>query len=302
MKTGKASLWQQIKRNRDMYIMLAPFAILFFIFTVLSVVAAIALSFTNFNMVEPPKFIGWNNYIRVLLDDDVFLIAVRNTLVFAIITGPLSYFLCLFFAWMINELPHMLRTLMTFVFYVPSISGSVYVVWSYIFSGDSYGLINSTLIQLGLIDEPVLWLTDTRYILTIIIIVQLWASLGTSFLSFIAGLQGVDKALYEAGAIDGIRTRFQELWCITLPSMGPQLMFAAVMQIGAAFSVNGICTALAGFPSTDYAAHTWVTHINDHGTVRFEMGYACALATMLFIVMISTNSLIRKLLVKKTNL
>ncbi|MBQ4153559.1 MAG: sugar ABC transporter permease [Oscillospiraceae bacterium] len=302
MKTSKAGLWKEIKKNRDMYIMLAPFAILFFIFTVLAVIAAIVLGFTDFNMVETPKFVGWSNFVRIFLDDDVFLIAVRNTLIFAIITGPLSYFLCLLFAWMINELPHYLRILMTFVFYVPSISGSVYVIWSYIFSGDSYGLANSTLLRLGLINEPILWLSDTRYMLTIIIIVQLWSSLGTSFLSFIAGLQGVDRALYEAGAIDGIRTRFQELWLITLPSMGPQLMFAAVMQIGAAFSVGGICTALAGFPSTDYAAHTIITHISDHGTTRFEMGYACALATILFIAMVGTNSLIRKVLTKKTNL
>jgi len=302
MKTSKAGLWKEIKKNRDMYIMLAPFAILFFIFTVLAVIAAIVLGFTDFNMVETPKFVGWSNFVRIFLDDDVFLIAVRNTLIFAIITGPLSYFLCLLFAWMINELPHYLRILMTFVFYVPSISGSVYVIWSYIFSGDSYGLANSTLLRLGLINEPILWLSDTRYMLAIIIIVQLWSSLGTSFLSFIAGLQGVDRALYEAGAIDGIRTRFQELWLITLPSMGPQLMFAAVMQIGAAFSVGGICTALAGFPSTDYAAHTIITHISDHGTTRFEMGYACALATILFIAMVGTNSLIRKVLTKKTNL
>jgi len=302
MKTSKAGLWKEIKKNRDMYIMLAPFAILFFIFTVLAVIAAIVLGFTDFNMVETPKFVGWSNFVRIFLDDDVFLIAVRNTLIFAIITGPLSYFLCLLFAWMINELPHYLRILMTFVFYVPSISGSVYVIWSYIFSGDSYGLANSTLLRLGLINEPILWLSDTRYMLAIIIIVQLWSSLGTSFLSFIAGLQGVDRALYEAGAIDGIRTRFQELWLVTLPSMGPQLMFAAVMQIGAAFSVGGICTALAGFPSTDYAAHTIITHISDHGTTRFEMGYACALATILFIAMVGTNSLIRKVLTKKTNL
>ena len=302
MKQPKNSLRSRIWQNRDMYLMLAPFAILFFIFTVFAVVAAIALSFTNFNMVELPKFVGWTNYVRILLDDDVFLIAARNTLIFAIITGPISYFLCLFFAWLINELPKVLRTLMTFIFYVPSISGSVYVVWSYIFSGDAYGLVNSTLMQFGIINEPVLWLSDTRYMLPVIIVVQLWASLGTSFLAFIAGLQGVDSSLYEAGAIDGIRNRFQELRCITLPSMGPQLMFAAVMQIGQAFAVGGICSALAGFPSTDYAAHTIVNHIQDHGTVRFEMGYACALATILFITMVLINNLIRRVLTSKTNL
>ncbi|MBE6903065.1 MAG: sugar ABC transporter permease [Ruminococcaceae bacterium] len=302
MHYKKGELKKQIIKHRTQYLMMAPFAILFFIFTVISVVCAIVLSFTNYNMIQTPKFVGWLNYTKILLQDDVFLIAVKNTLIFAIITGPLSYFLCLFFAWLINDLPRFLRVMFTFIYYVPSISGSVYVIWQIIFSGDTYGFANSILMSLGIINEPILWLTDPQYMLTIIIIVQLWASLGTSFLSFIAGLQGVDTTLYEAGAIDGVKNRFQEFVKITLPSMGPQLMFAAVMQIGAAFSVSAICSQLAGFPSTDYAAHTIVTHIQDYGTTRFEMGTACALATILFIVMISTNNLIEKLLKKKTNL
>lgn len=291
-----------VRKNWDLYIMMLPFAVLFTIFTVFSVVTAIALGFTNFNLIETPSFVGWTNYIRMFLDDSVLLIAVRNTLVFAVITGPVSYFLCLFFAWMVNELPKALRVLMTFVFYAPSISGSVYVVWSYIFSNDVYGLMNATLLQLGIIKEPILWLSNTSYILTIIIIVQLWSSLGTSFLAFIAGFQGVDTTLYEAGAIDGIRNRFQELRYITLPAMGPQLMFAAVMQIGASFAVSSICVALAGNPSTDYAAHTIVTHITDHATTRYEMGYACALSTILFAAMVLTNRTVGNFLRKHTNI
>ena len=291
-----------IRKNLDKYLLMLPFSILFFVFTVVPVVAAIVLSFTDFDMIQSPALVGWNNYVRLFLDDDVFPIAVRNTLVFAIITGPISYFLCLFLAWLINELPAAVRTLMTFVFYAPSISGTLFTVWAYIFSGDSNGLFNSALMSLGIINEPVLWLSDTRYMLTIIIIVQLWASLGTSFLSFIAGFQGVDRSYYEAGAIDGIRNRFQELRCVTLPAMGPQLMFAAVMQIGASFGVSGICVALAGNPSTDNAAATIVTHLSDVGTVRYEMGYASAIATVLFIVMSLTNAGIKKLLTRYTDL
>lgn len=303
---GKSMNFSRIKRDfkryKTLYFMLLPFAILFFIFTVMSVVVSIGLGFTDYNMIEAPQFVGLSNYIRMLSDDDVLLIAVKNTLIFAVITGPISYFLCLIFAWMINEFPKYIRMLFTFVFYAPSISSSIYVVWTYIFSSDSYGLANATLMNLGFIKEPILWLSDTDYILPIVIIVQLWASLGTSFLSFIAGLQGVDKALYEAGAIDGVKNRFQELRYITLPSMGPQLMFAAVMQIGAAFSVSGICTALAGNPSVDYAAHTIVIHISDHAMARYEMGYACALSTVLFLLMIFTNEFVAKFLRKHTNL
>ena len=293
---------REVKKNTDKYLMMLPFTILFVIFTVITVISSIALSFTDFNMIQSINFVGWENYSRMFLDDDVFFIAVRNTLIFAVITGPLSYLICLVLAWMINEFNQTVRTILTFVFYAPSISGTLYTVWAYIFSGDSYGLVNSMLMRLGIIYEPVLWLSDTRYMLTVIIIVQLWASLGTSFLSFIAGLQGVDRSLYEAGTIDGVRTRFQELRYITLPSMGPQLMFAAVMQIGASFGVSGICVALAGNPSTDYAASTIVTHLSDVGTARYEMGYASAIATVLFLTMILVNAVIKHFLKKYTNI
>ncbi len=293
---------REVKKNTDKYLMMLPFTILFVIFTVIPVISSIALSFTDFNMIQSINFVGWENYSRMFLDDDVFFIAVRNTLIFAVITGPLSYLICLVLAWMINEFNQTVRTILTFVFYAPSISGTLYTVWAYIFSGDSYGLVNSMLMRLGIIYEPVLWLSDTRYMLTVIIIVQLWASLGTSFLSFIAGLQGVDRSLYEAGTIDGVRTRFQELRYITLPSMGPQLMFAAVMQIGASFGVSGICVALAGNPSTDYAASTIVTHLSDVGTARYEMGYASAIATVLFLTMILVNAVIKHFLKKYTNI
>ena len=194
-----------------------------------------------------------------------------------------------------------MRNVMTLIFYAPSISGSLYVIWSFIFSGDSYGLVNSTLMRLGIVAEPVLWLTDPRYALGVIIVVQIWLSLGTSFLAMIAGLQGVDKSLYEAGAIDGIRNRFQELMKITLPSMGPSLMFAAVMQISGSFSVGMICNALAGFPSTDYCASTIVTHIMDYGNNRYEMGYACAVATVLFLMMFTMDRLVRLVLRRFSN-
>lgn len=298
----KGHLLRDIRRNTDKYLLMLPFTILFVLFTVVPVLSSILLSFTDFNMIQPMSLSGWSNYSRMFLDDDVFFLALKNTLIFAIITGPISYFLCLALAWMINEFGKVMRTLLTFVFYAPSISGTLYTVWAYIFSGDSNGLVNSVLMRLGIIYEPVLWLSDTRYMLTVIIIVQLWASLGTSFLAFIAGLQGVDRSLYEAGTIDGIRTRFQELRYITLPSMGPQLMFAAVMQIGASFGVSTICIALAGNPSTDYGAATIVTHLSDVGTMRYEMGYASAIATVLFITMMLVNGGIKRVLKKHTNI
>ena len=300
-KFREYSFKEYMKINGQYYLMLAPFMILFFIFTVIPVISAIGLSFTYFNMLEFPRWTGWDNYARLFLEDDIFLIGVKNTLIFAFVTGPLSYFASLLFAWFINELRPRLRALMTLIFYAPSISGSLFIIWTFIFSGDVYGLFNGWLMTFGIIDEPVQWLLNPKHTLTLIIIVQLWMSLGAGFLAFIAGLQGIDRRYYEAGAIDGIRNRWQELFFITLPLMGPQLVFGAVMQIAASFAVGRICMQLAGFPSTDYAARTVVTHITDYGTIRFEMGYASAIATVLFIVMIATNKIIRSLISRLTN-
>ena len=288
----KAGMLKEIRKNWQNYALMAPFLILFALFTLIPIVYSVVISFTNFNIFTPPTFVGWDNYLRMFFDDDVFIIAIRNTLIFALITGPVSYVLCFVFAWLINELRPKVRAVVTLIFYAPVLSGTAFTVWSFIFSSDAYGLLNGLLMNLGILREPVGWLTDPAYILFVVIFVQLWMSLGTGFLSFIAGLQGVDRTLYEAGLVDGVHNRFQELWYITLPVMKPQLLFGAVMQIVSSFSVADVSVRLAGFPSTQYAAETLVTHIMDYGTVRFEMGYACALACFLFALMYLANKLV----------
>ncbi len=286
----------QIKRNKASYLMLAPYFILFFLFTVLPVVISIGLSFTYFNMLEAPAFVGWKNYIKLFLEDDIFLISLKNTLIFAVITGPVSYILCLLFAWIINEFKGKVRAFLTLIFYAPSICGNAYMVWNLILTGDRYGYLNGILLKLGVMDEAILWMKTEKYVLPVLIVVQLWLSLGTGFLSFIAGLQTVDKSLYEAAALDGIKNRWQELWYVTLPSMKPQLMFGAVMQITQSFAVADISIQLAGNPSVNYAGATVVTHLLDYGSTRFEMGYASAIATVLFLLMIGTNKLVQRIL------
>lgn len=292
----KKGLFYKIKKNRASYIMLAPYFILFFLFTVLPVVVSIALSFTYFNMLEAPTFIGWDNYIKLFLEDEIFLKSLKNTLIFAVITGPISYILCLLFAWIINEFTGKLRSFLTLIFYAPSICGNAYVVWNLILSGDRYGYLNGILLKLGILDEAQLWMQTEKYILPLLIVVQLWLSLGTGFLSFIAGLQTVDKNLYEAAALDGVKNRWQELWYVTLPAMKPQLMFGAVMQITQSFAVADISIQLAGNPSINYAGSTVVTHLLDYGSTRFDMGYASAIATVLFVLMVGTNKLVQKVL------
>ena len=278
--------------------MMAPFLIIFFTFTILPVIMSLFLSFTTFDMLNPPKWVWLENYIYLLLYDDVFLIALRNTFILAVIIGPISYAASFIFAWLINELPPKIRWVLTIVFYAPSISGSAFLLWQLIFNGDLYGYLNAFLISMNMIDAPILWLKTPQYALMIIIIVQLWLSLGISFLSFVAGLQTVDKSLYEAAAIDGIRNRWQELWYVTLPQMMPQLMFGALMQITASFGIGAVSTQLLGFPSVEYSGHTIITHLIDFGagSQRMELGYASAIATILFLIMIVANLGVQKIL------
>ncbi|HEY8348376.1 MAG TPA: sugar ABC transporter permease [Clostridiales bacterium] len=297
-KSRFENLKKQVIKHKVSYLFVAPFGIIFLVFTIIPVVVSMGLSFTYFNILETPKFISWQNYIRLFLGDDVFLKAVKNTFLLAAITGPVGYLASLMFAWFINELPPKIRAFMVLIFYAPSISGNVYMIWQVMFSSDAYGYVNSTLIKLGIITEPILWLQDPRYVMPVILIVVLWMSLGTGFLSFVAGLQSIDRAQYEAGIVDGVKNRWQELWYITLPNMKPMLMFGAVMSITSSFAVSDVTIALAGMPSVDYAAHTVVNHLIDYGTIRFEMGYASAIATVLFLTMIICNKVVQNLLKK----
>lgn len=296
LRQAKIPLLKDIKQNYQLYLLIAPFFILFSLMVLVPILAAVGLSFTYFNMFQFPEWRGLSNYITLFVNDEVFYIALKNTLVFAVITGPISYLVCFCLAWFINELSDWARVALTFIFYAPTLSSSVFFVWQFLFSGDSVGFINGCLLNLGIINEPIQWLNDPAYNLTILMIVQLWMSLGTGFLAFIAGLKSVDASLYEVGRIDGVRNRWQELMYITIPMMKPQLFFGAIMQISASFSVSNISMQLCGFPSTKYSAHTILLHIYDYGTLRYEMGYACAIAVVLFIIMLLVKRVVNLLM------
>lgn len=265
------------------YVMLIPFMGLFALFTLVPIGASMVLSFFDYDMISTPIFVGLQNYMHMVTEDKTIFIVLKNTLIFSVIVGPLSYILALLLAWLINEFSHTVRTIFAFVFYTPAlVGGSAYVIWQNLFSGDSYGYMNNILLSIGLITEPIIWFKDTSYNMIIVIIVQLWMSMGVTFLANLSGLQNVDAELYEAGAIDGIRSRWHELWYVTLPSMKSILFFSAVMQIQSSFSVGPVITALAGYPSVNNSVDTLVSYISDVGSVQYEMGYAAALSVVLF--------------------
>lgn len=288
---------KRLKNSYISYAMMAPFLAFFIFFTLLPITVAIVLSTTDFNMLQWPSFVGLSNYRRLFVEDSVFTLALKNTLVLAIINGPISYVTAFFMAWLINEMPSKLRVFMTLIFYAPSISGNTYFIWKFIFSGDANGYINGVLMSWGIINEPILWLSDTSTAMFVVILVQFWTSLGVSFLAFIAGFKSVDKGLYEAAAIDGVKNRFAELWYVTIPSMKDMLLFGAVMQISNTFSVGAVTDALTGGASSvANSTLTIVNHMGDYGSTRYEMGYACAIAVVLFALVYLSKKIIFRLL------
>ena len=293
-----ASPQESFKENLPCYIMIAPFILLFILFLIIPIAASVILSLFDFDMVSAPRFIGFTNYFRMFFDDEVFVTIVKNTLVLALITGPVGFALSFVLAWFLNEFKPMVRTVLSFMFYCPALIGNAYYIWQVAFSNDSYGYVNSMLLSMGFITEPVQWLKNASYVMPIIIAVQLWMSMGVSFLANISGLQNVNSEMYEAGAIDGIRNRWQELWYITLPSMKHMLLFSAVMQISSAFSISQLPIALAGYPSVGNRVDTIVSYLADAGTVRYEMGYASAISVLLFMLMIIVRIVIGKLINK----
>ncbi len=285
-----------VRKNMSLYLMIAPFTVFFVLFTIIPIISSIVLSFTSYDLLNAPAFAGLDNFRRIFLDDEVFGIVVKNTFVFAVIAGPIGFLLSFVLAWFVNEFPPKVRAILSFLFYAPSLAGNAYFIWKVLFSGDSYGYLNSLLLSIGVITEPISWLKTPEYIMPILLIVQLWQSMGVSFLANISGLQNISGDLYEAGTIDGVRNRWQELRYITLPCMSHMLLFSAVMQIQSSFSVSAIAIELAGFPSAQYAADTIVTHMTDMATVRYEYGYASAISLVLFLMMFVTRLIVGKLM------
>ena len=285
------------------YLFLAPYLILFLIFIIIPTIMAVGLSFTNYNAVQAPQFVGLTNYINLLTQDTIFLqYVLPNTILFSVIVGPLGYLLAFFLAWSLSQLTRVPRTILALIIYSPSMTMGVAmtVMWRVVFLGDQSGIANYVLTQLGVITEPIVWMLNTQYILPIVIIVALWSSMGVGFLAMLAGLLNINAELYEAGAIDGIKNRIQEVFYITIPSMKPAMLFAAVMAIVNTFSVGQVAVDLTGSnPTPQYAGQTFITHISDHGFTQYEMGYAAALSVALIIITFAVSTIANKLFLEK---
>ncbi|AFK08091.1 permease component of ABC-type sugar transporter [Mesotoga prima MesG1.Ag.4.2] len=267
---------------------LGPYAVIFTIFIIVPIIIAVLLSFTNFNTIQFPDFVGLKNYISLFTYDDVFMqYVLPNTIKFALIVGPLGYALSFFLAWMLAQIPRVPRTILALIIYSPSMTVGVamQVIWLTIFSGDKSGYLNSLLMNLGLINQPVQWLQSPQYLMITMIIVTLWSSMGVGFLAMLAGVLNTDPELYEAGYVDGISKRWQEIFYITVPLMKPQMLFGAVMSVVSTFQAGYIGVLLSGSnPTPQYAGQLIVNHIEDYGFLRYEMGYAATISVVLLLM------------------
>ena len=273
--------------NRAGYVFTLPYALLLSIFILTPVIMAIILSFTNFNTIQFPKFVGFLNYVNLITNDEVFMqYVLPNTVKYALIVGVGGYVLSFLLAYALANLTKVPRTIFALILYSPSMTTGVAmtVLWKIMFTGDQTGYINSWLMELGVINEPIIWLVNANYLLPIVIIIGLWSSMGVGFLAILAGILSIDESLYEAAAIDGVKNRFQEMVYVTIPSMKPQMLFAAVMTIVGAFQNGMISSLLAGNPTPGYAAQLIVNHIEDYGFIRYEMGYAAAVSVVLLLI------------------
>ncbi len=273
--------------NRAGYLFVLPYGLLFTIFILAPVLLAVILSFTNFNTIQFPDFVGFLNYLNLITGDEVFMQHVLpNTVQYALIVGVGGYMLSFLLAWALSNLSKVPRTVFALILYSPSMTSGVAmsVLWKIMFTGDQTGYINSWLMDLGVINEPIIWLVNTTYLLPIVILIGLWSSMGVGFLAILAGILNTDESLYEAAAIDGVKNRFQEMIYVTIPSMKPQMLFAAVMQIVNSFQNGQIASMLAGNPTPNYAAQLIVNHIEDYGFIRYEMGYAAAVSVALLLI------------------
>ena len=300
---GKTLIAKRENSNKKAYVFLLPYLLLFTAFIVIPMIVAIGLSFTSFDTIQTPTFSGFMNYVTLFTKDQVFMQKVLpNTIVYALIVGPGGYLLSFLVAWALAQLEPISRTILTVIFYSPSITGltAMTVLWKVIFSGDQMGYLNSILMKMGVIDEPILWLIDVRYLLPIMIIVALWSSMGVGFLAMLAGILNADESLYEAAAIDGVKNRFQEMIYITIPTMKPQMLFGAVMAIVGTFQNGAIGVQLAGSnPTPQYAGQLIVNHIEDYGFIRYEMGYAAAVSVILLAIVWIFSKIFGKLFSSK---
>lgn len=266
------------------YLWISPWLVGFIVFWAGPLVASLFLSFTQYSVLTPPEFIGLQNYVRAFTKDRLFWHSLRLTLSYAAVNVPLGIFASLLLAMLLNQKlrgTSLFRTLVFIPSLVPDVASALLWIWLF---HPSLGVVNYFLSLLG-IDGPS-WFSSTTWVLPSFLIVAMWLSAGGAYMiTFLAGLQDIPPELYEAAEIDGAG-KWAKFWNVTLPMLSPVILFNMVLKvIGtlSAFSIIFVCTG--GGPG--YASWFYVLHIYSNAFRWVEMGYACTLAWIFFLILLA---------------
>ncbi len=263
------------------YLFLSPALLVFSVFVLYPIVAVVYYSFTDYSIVTPPVWVGLRNY-QELVKDPIFWQSLSHSFTYLLVM-PTLVFLCIILAIVVNrKLPGI--NVFRAMYYIPVISGSIAVGIAWRLMLDTNGLLSSLLLSLGMIQEPIQWLSEPSYTLTICMLLTIWLGLGHYMMIFLAGLQNIPEELYDAAMIDGCNA-WQKHWHVSLPGLRPQVTFVAVISSLAALQVfNEIYILTGGLGGILNSASTIVFYLWRSAFVLQHAGYASAVAMVLLVI------------------
>lgn len=278
------SFISKLNKQKVSYLFIALPALLFFVFQLAPVFISFFWSFTRYDVVHAPRFIGLANYKSILFNDPLFWKAVFNTMVYVIGVVPIGICLSLILAVAIDQ-KIKFKNFFKSVFFLPTVTAivAVSVIWKWLYAGEKYGLLNYAIMKLGF--HPIDWLSSPGWTLPSIMIMSVWAGVGYNMILFLAGLQTIPHVMYEAAEIDGAGF-WKKFFHITLPLLKPTIVFVSMMSFIFSFQVFEqvyiMTGAQGGIGGVLNSALTIVAYLYDKGFQKFQMGYASALAYIIF--------------------
>ncbi len=273
---------QAFKRKDNIagFVLLAPWLFGFLLMWLIPMLISIYYSMTDFNLLNTPKFIGLQNYIRVFTQDKTFIQAMMVTFTYVVLLVPLRLAFALWVAMILNQKRKFLGLYRT-LYYVPSIVGgsiAVSIVWKQIFGNEGVAM---TLLRLFGIQQKMSFLGNPKTALGVIVLMGVW-QFGSSMLIFLSALKQIPNSLYESAKVDGA-TKRQTFWRITLPMLTPTIFFNLIMQI-----VNGFRVFTESYVITNggpmNSTLSYVLYLYQRAFKYFDMGYSCALAWILVVI------------------
>jgi multiple sugar transport system permease protein len=279
---------RRLHENLIGYLFFSPWLLGLLLFNVIPIILAVYYSFTAYTVLQPPQWIGLGNYEEMFMVDELFWKALYNTTYYAVFSVPISLFFAIFLAVLLNfKVPG--QSFFRATFFLPSIVPAVAasVVWAWMLHPE-YGLINDLLGRLGLPGPP--WLTSEVWSKPAFILMSLWG-IGPTTIIFLAGLQDIPQHLYEAAEIDGANS-WQRLWNVTLPLLTPTIFFNLVIGLIGAFQVFTQAFIIsAGGPL--WSTLFYVLYLYNQGFEYFNMGYASAMAIVLFVIILILTAIVQ---------